>query len=171
MKIKQQFAMMGHYHFVALPAISEMTPKEKIEAYKLGMLKPFKIGKEINNLIVFSDENGLDLILRQLKGDETFSININYASIGTGTTPVTEADTAMEVETLGSIVRATSEISDGQLMLEFFITDGELENGSYTELGLFCGGQMFAHSIINPAYEKGSLQDTLIQYTIGISNQ
>jgi hypothetical protein len=170
MKTKNQFGLKGHYHIVTLPAHPGASAKERIRAYHAGEVQAVKISPEVDNLLVLSDTYGLDLILRALMGGTEYPLDINYASIGTGTTPVTEADTGMEVETLGGIERATSEIVDGELLLEYFITNNELANGNYSELGLFCGNQLFAHSIIDPAYTKGSFQDTLIQYTIGIGN-
>jgi len=141
-------------------------------------LKVFKAGtKELlrethhTNLVVSTTNAGLDLITQHLAGLTTYPLNIDKAAIGTGTTAPTATDTGLETAVLTGIDRADVVNRDAtSIEMDFFITDAELANGSYSEFGIFCGAQLFARSIIDPAFTKASGEDTLINYQITFSS-
>lgn len=121
----------------------------------------------IENLIVASTGRGLDIITRQLGGDTTYQIEVDTAKIGTGTNTPTIADTDLQTAVLSGIAVASADFTDvGQVTLSFFIPDGDLANGTYTEFGIFCNGRLFARSLISPGYSKGSNENTTVDYSI-----
>lgn len=124
----------------------------------------------INNLVVASDNHGLGIIMQQLIGVKTYPLEITQGKIGTGTTPPTSANTDLQTTALAGILRATQTFTATSCTMEFYISNTDLANGTYTEFGLFCGNQLFARSIISPSYSKSTNEDTGIEYLITSSN-
>lgn len=142
--------------------------KYTITKYKAGT-KEVISSQEVDNLVVANTGNGTDLITRQLIGDDTYTLEIDSASIGTGTSDPSTADTGLETPVLADIARTKAVATPTSVTLDFFIPDATLANGSYSEFGLFCGDQLFARSIIAPAFTKSSGEDTAINYQITIT--
>lgn len=124
----------------------------------------------IKNKIMLGTNTGVNLLLARLGNVLTYDTIITSAEIGTGTTAPADSDTNLQTPTLTGITVASSSVSSGSVLLSFFIPSGSLANGTYNEFGLRCGTQLFARSIISPAYTKGTNQDTTIEYTIGGTN-
>lgn len=140
-------------------------------------LKVFKAGtKELlreshhENLVVLNANRGLNLLIQALGGLTIYPLEIDNASIGTGDNVPADSDTDLETPVLENIIKARTTINVDNLILEFFMTNDELANGTYTEFGLFCGNQLFARSIISPSHTKADFEDTLIEYTITADN-
>ena len=96
-------------------------------------------------------------------------MEIASASIGTGTTATTVNDTAMETAVVSNIAPARLQYSTSTVVAEFYITNTELADGTYSEFGVFINPgneKMFAHSLITPNHTKSTGEDTLIEYTI-----
>lgn len=120
----------------------------------------------VKNKIVSSNDHGLNLFCQHLVGTITYPLEITQAKIGTGSTAVTLSDTDLETPVLSGILRANQIISNSVLTIEFYIVDGDLANGTYNEFGIFCGDQLFARSIISPAFTKASNEDTNVEYEL-----
>lgn len=120
----------------------------------------------IKNKIVSSSNHGLNIFCQHLAGNTTYPLEISQAKIGTGSTAPTLADTDLETPTLDGIPVANNAITNNVILLEFYIVDSELANGTYSEFGLFCQDQLFARSIISPAYTKASNEDTNVEYEL-----
>lgn len=142
--------------------------KYTITTYKAGTKEVLR-EQVVENLIMASANNGIGLIAQHLAGITTYPLEIDNASIGTGTTDPSTDDTDLETPVLEDIELASISNTATSVTLNFFITDGELANGSYTEFGLFCGTQLFARSTIEPAFTKASGEDTAINYQINIT--
>ena len=113
---------------------------------------------------------GMNLFLRQLIADTTYGIAVTKLKLGTGSTAPTAADTDLETPTVDDILVATRTlIGDDTVELKFFATDLQVPADTYHEVGLFVGDQIFARSIITPAFTKASGVDTSIQYHIAVS--
>lgn len=125
---------------------------------------------EHENLVMYGTGTGVNIIARLLANDNTYSLAITKAKIGTGTTPATDADTDLQTPTFTKNSVADQTVTAGQAIISFFMTTSELANGTYTEFGIFAGTQLFARSIISPSYVKGTNEDTTIEYTITINN-
>lgn len=171
---KGAFKMRGRYQILSLKPKPEWIP----DAVWLGMIRDGKADEfiisrspTIENLIMLDTNKGLNLIMQHLNGVTTYPLEVNSLSIGTGTNAPTSTDSNLQTPVATGIVKAIGSITaPGVFYSEWFITDGELADGTYNELGLFCGSQIFARSLISPAHVKAALTDTLIVYTITASN-
>lgn len=152
--------------------------KDKSNAGLKGIytLTKFKAGtrevlsqQTVENLIVANANHGVDLITQHLVGITTYPLDITKASIGSGTATPTTADTDLETPVVEDIVRTNGVATPTSVTLDFFIPDALLPDGTYGEFGLFCGDQLFARSLIDPAFTKASGEDTSINYQIIIS--
>ena len=141
----------------------------KIKVYRAGTKELLRESAWINNLIVSSDGFGRNLLLRRMNGNTTYTVKIDSASIGTGTTAPVDSDVALETSVLASISVAQSNLVNDVLSFDFFITDGELANDTYTEFGLFMNGRLFSRSLITPVHTKSTNEDTTISYEITFS--
>jgi len=139
--------------------------KYTITKYKAGTKEVIST-QEVDNLVVANAGSGTDLITRRLIGDNTYSLEIDSASIGTGTDIPSTADTGLQSPVLADIARTKAISTPTSVTLDFFIPDATLANGSYSEFGLFCGDRLFARSIIAPAFTKSTGEDTAINYQI-----
>lgn len=130
-------------------------------------------GKEsrwCHNLIMLGDGTGMNLFIRQLGANTTYGIAITKLKLGTGTTAATDADTDLETPTVDDIV-VTNRIfiDDDTVQFKFFATDLQVPDDTYNEVGIFVGEQLFARSIISPAFTKASGVDTTVVYEISAS--
>lgn len=149
-------------------------PFENVADYedpaKMAARMPIEVGPWIDNLVVAGTNHGLGLITKQLIGITTYPLEITQAKIGTGTTAPTNSDTNLQTPTLAGILRSTQSATATVATMEFFISNTDLPNGTYTEFGLFCGDQLFARSIISPSYSKATNEDSGFEYVITLSN-
>lgn len=166
--MKSTLELAGKYRF------KKFVPFENEADYddpvKLAAREAYWQSEWIDNLVVAGANHGLGIITRRLVGDNTYSLEINQAKIGTGTTAPTNADTDLQTVSLAGILRATQAHTPTSVTLEFFISTTDLANGTYNEFGIFCGDQLFARSIITPAYTKATSEDTGIEYVIILTN-
>ena len=145
-----------------------------IKKYRAGTKELLWESERIHNKIVNGGAGfGKNLVARALLGSTwvtVFPLEIDNASIGTGTTAPTYADVDLETPVVENILVALGEqVDTSEIIISFFIPDADLANGTYTEFALFCGAQMLARSLISPSYEKGSSEDTSIEYNITIT--
>ena len=140
-----------------------------ITVFKAGTKEVLRKIGPIKNLVVSSTGYGRNLIMRQLTGDVTYGIEITQGKIGSGTTAPTDNDTDLETAVLSNINVAEVSVANDVAIISFFIPSGDLANGTYNEFGMFIGSQLFARSIISPAFTKGSNEDTSIDYSLTLS--
>ncbi|MEQ9135764.1 MAG: hypothetical protein RLO51_11185 [Thalassobaculum sp.] len=140
--------------------------------FRHGLLEWARIGTAgwIKNTVTAASGHGLNIIARRLVNDTTYDLVITEAKIGTGTTAATTSDTDLETPVVDSITVANQSAGGGTATLEFFLTDAELPDGSYTEFGIFAGTQLFARSVISTAYDKSTNEDTAVEYEIAFVN-
>lgn len=132
---------------------------------------------EINNLVMDSPGYGLDMIIQRMVGINTYSLNILWIEIGTGTTTPNVNDTALTTPTNRMAVSYQEDFATTDAIVQAYITDAALANGTYNEVGSFVDGnsgigtgQIFNHALLSPAYVKVSGQDTTIQMDFSINN-
>lgn len=140
-----------------------------------GPGKVIEVSEWKKNLIVFSTNHGLDLILRRLASDNTYSLNITYADIGTSSTAPAITDTALTAAVARAPI-ALANVSGSTVALRFFFADGGLANGTYTEFGMFVDGtsstgtgQMFNHVLFSSSLVKASLQDVTVEVDVSVA--
>lgn len=128
------------------------------------------------NLLMQSPNYGLDIIVQRLVGINTYSLNILFGEIGTGTTTPTVSDTALTAPTNRASVGAVQDYGTTDAILTFFYSDSQLANLTYGEFGTFVdgtavigSGQIFNHALLSPNYAKASGQDTQVQVDFNIS--
>lgn len=170
MNLHSDFALHGSYRLIGLPALAEQATDEeriqRIEQYRRGEIEPLQ-AVETKNLIVANDDHGLNLLFQHFAGTTTYPLSLNKAAIGTGTNAPNAADTSLQTPVLTGIDRSTATVSTSGILLTFFITAGDLANGTYREFGLYAGTQLFARSLIaGSGYTKATGMDTLVEYSI-----
>ena len=132
---------------------------------------------ECPNLIMDSPNYGLDLVIQRLVGINTYSLNIPWIEIGTGSTTPTVNDTALTTPTVRAAVDFQEDYGTTDAIVQAYITDANLANATYQEVGGFVdgtgsigSGQIFNHALLSPTYAKVAGQDTTIQIDITVSN-
>jgi hypothetical protein len=132
---------------------------------------------ECPNLIMDSPNYGLDLVIQRLVGINTYSLNILWIEIGTGVTTPTVNDTALTTPTLRAAVNFQEDYGTTDAIVQCYITDAQLANATYTEVGSFVDGtsstgtgQIFNHALLSPTYGKVAGEDSTIQVDVNITN-
>lgn len=148
-----------------------ITGKCRIVTFKAGTKIVLRKSNWNGNLVVSNTNHGLNLILKHLIGVTTYPLEITQGKIGDDSTAATDNDTDLGNAIVSDIAVATiTETTTSQITIEFFISDAELAEDTYEEFGIFAGDQLFARSIIDPAYVKSVGEDTKIEYVINLSN-
>lgn len=136
---------------------------------KTGKVK--RQSKWFKNLVMNGTDTGVQLITQNLVLDTPPQLRIDSASIGTGTATPSAGDTDLATPvTTGIIIRTKAQLGN-VAQLDFFITDAELPDGIYNEFGIFANGNLFARSLITPAFTKASNEDVTITYEITVTPQ
>jgi hypothetical protein len=132
---------------------------------------------ECPNLIMDSANYGLDIIIQRLVGNNTYSLNILYGEIGTGSTAPALTDTGLTTPTNRAAVGFQQDYGATDAILQFFFADSQLANETYNEFGTFIdgtstigSGQLFNHALLSPAYVKAAGTDTTIQLDVSVAN-
>lgn len=143
-----------------------------IRAYKAGTKE---LVTEIvqRNLVMEGTNTGKALLAQRLVGDNTYSCNVNYGAIGSGTNAPNASDTQLQTEVTRTIVANSQVLSNSIAKIQFFFADGLLANGSYTEFGMFIdgtasanSGQIFNRALFSPAYTKVAGTDTTVEVDV-----
>jgi hypothetical protein len=132
---------------------------------------------ECPNLVMDSPNYGLDLIIQRLVGNNTYSLNLQWIEIGTGTTTPTVNDTGLASPSLRLPISFQEDYGATDAIVQAYVTDANLPNATYGEVGSFVdgsssigSGQLFNHALISPTYAKVSGQDTTIEIDLTIVN-
>lgn len=148
---------------------------------RVRLIKTNSITKEVisvsewsNNRIMLGTDTGKDLILDRLNSTNTYSLNINYADIGTGTNAPADGNTTLQTA-VSRAIKANGTISTNILSLYFFWASADLANGTYTEFGTFVDGtatistgKIFNRVLFGTSYTKATNEDTTAQVDITI---
>ncbi len=122
-----------------------------------------------NKVVSGSGGYGRNLVARQLAGDTTYPLEIDSAALGDDDTAPADSDTALGNSLVSGIGITNIVVSNNSLQIDVFIADGSLPDDTYKELGLFCGGRLFARILISPSYTKATGEDTLFTYTLPLT--
>ena len=128
------------------------------------------------NMIMQGANTGLDLIIQRLIGNNTYSLNIGYGEIGTGSTVVATADVGNTTPFARATVSFGQDWGNSQAILQFFFPDSALTNQTYYEFATFIdgtaalgSGQIFNHALFSAPYVKTSGKDTTVQVVFTVS--
>jgi hypothetical protein len=156
-------------------AISILERIERLEAIKATYF--LRTAVECPNLVMDSPGYGLDLIIQRLVGINTYSLNLAYIELGTGTATPTVNDTALTTPSIRLPVSFQQDYGATDAIVQAYVSDANLPNGTYTEVGAFVdgsatvgSGQIFNHSLLSSSYSKVSGQDTTLNVDINITN-
>jgi hypothetical protein len=170
MKSNSNIGLSGKYRIISYK-------KGEYEAYlkdpSKGKPEPLRVSGWHHNIVVINATRGLNILMRHLGGDTAISLVVSSGAIGTGSTAPTTADTALATPVLTGIDVARATVNTDNVVLEFFMTDSELANGTYNEFGVYVNEateKLFARSLISPAHTKSAGEDTLVEYTITASS-
>jgi hypothetical protein len=132
---------------------------------------------ESPNLIMDSPNYGLDLVIQRLTGNNTYTLNLLWIEIGTGSTTPTVNDTALTTPTVRAAVNFQEDFATTDAIVQCYITDANLPNATYYEVGSFVdgtssvgSGQIFNHALLSPTYTKTAGVDTTVQIDVTVSN-
>ena len=162
---KSNCGISGKYRFKTYKSIDE-----GLEEIALEQREVQRVSDWHHNLVVYSNNHGLGIIAQHLIGMTTYPLEITQLKIGTGTNAPNAANTDLQTVVTAGIPRALQSITPTSVTIEFYVSSTDLPNGTYNELGIFCGDQLFARSLITPAYTKATNEDTGVEYIITLSN-
>lgn len=131
--------------------------------------QPVWQSEPIPNKVVSSSGYGRNIIIRQLSGDNTYTLEIDSAAVGDGNTAAADGDTALGNSLVSSIPITNMTVNNDQLQVDVFVADGNLADDTYEEFGLFANGRLITRIIISPAYTKATGEDTLFTYNLQIT--
>ena len=112
---------------------------------------------------------GLAQIVQHHIGNAANPLEITSLEIGNGAAAVIGADTALDNLVLASVPPARFIPSGASIVIEFFIVDAELPDGTYSELGLRAGTVLYTRALFTTPYTKVAGRDTIIRYTLSYS--
>lgn len=128
------------------------------------------------NLVMQSPNYGKDIIIQRLVGINTYTLNILFGEIGTGTATPTVTDTALTTPTNRAAVAFQQDFGTTDAVLQFFFPDSVLANTTYTEFGTFIdgsgtigSGQLFNHALFATAYTKTAGTDVTVEVDFAIT--
>jgi hypothetical protein len=133
---------------------------------------------ETPNLIMTAPNVGRDLVIQRLLGINTYSLNIAWGEIGTGTTTPALTDTALTTPVARASLTAgvSANVGNNTAQMQFFYPDSVLTNSVYAEFGCFVdgsntlgSGQLFNHSLFASTYTKAAGTDITVQVQINLS--
>jgi hypothetical protein len=130
---------------------------------------PVRTTEAMPNKVVMSSGYGRNLLVRQLAGDATYSLEIDSASVGDDNTAAADAQTDLLNPLVEDIPITNKAAVDDDLTVDVFVADANLPDDTYEEFGLFCDGRLFARVVISPAYTKATGEDTLFTYELNLA--
>ena len=134
---------------------------------------------ECPNTVMDSPNYGIDLLIQWLSGLGTYAstvLPLSYIEIGTGSTTPAITDTALTTPTNRAAVGFQQDYATTDAIVQAIFSDSQLTNGTYYEMGTFCGGtssigsgQIFNHALFASPYTKSSGTDTSINTDISFT--
>jgi hypothetical protein len=131
------------------------------------------------NLVMDSPNYGIDLLIQWLSGMGPFAstvLPLSFIEIGTGNTTPAITDTALTTPTNRAAVGFQQDYGTTDAIVQAIFSDSQLANGTYYEMGTFCGGtttigtgQLFNHALFATPYVKAAGTDTTIEVDINFS--
>jgi hypothetical protein len=143
-----------------------------------ALLEQGRVASVTSNLIMQATNVGKDLIIQRLIGVNTYSLNLAWGEIGTGSTTPAITDVALTTPVARTAMAAgiSVDIGNNQAQIQYFFPDAALTNSTYTEFGTFVDGsatlstgQLFNHALFAAPYTKAAGTDITVQVTITLT--
>jgi hypothetical protein len=132
---------------------------------------------ECPNTVMDSPNYGLDLLIQNLLPNPTYPATLSYIEIGTGSTTPAITDTALTAPTNRAAIGFFQDYATTDAIVQAIFSDSQLTNGTYYEMGTFCGGtttigtgQLFNHALFSSPYTKSAGTDSSIETDISFSS-
>lgn len=148
----------------------------RVVTYKAGTKEILRVTPWSENIVVNNSNRGRNLIAQRLASQNTYTLNINYGEIGTGTNTPAASDTALQTPVARALMTsATIGVGLNVITIRFFFSDAVLANGTYREFGTFIdgtatlgSGQLFNRALFSVAYVKATGEDSTfeVEFTI-----
>lgn len=153
-QLQDTLSISGKYHFFSLPKqTKESSPvidtlreivrgKSNLaipELKKLGFIVDHKVAC---NLI---PTTGREVLTRRLAGDVTYSGEVDYGALGSGSSAFTVASTQLNSEVYRKQA-ASQAYEDNIAYIDWFIASGDVANQTFNEFGAFIDGTGSANS-------------------------
>jgi hypothetical protein len=132
------------------------------------------------NTVMDSPNYGIDLLVQWLSGMGTFAttlLPLSYIEIGTGNTTPAITDTALTTPTNRAAVGFQQDYATTDAIVQAIFSDSQLANGTYYEMGTFCGGtstigsgNLFNHALFASPYTKSAGTDSTIETDLSFSS-
>jgi len=122
----------------------------------------------MKNLVPKNSNSGVNLLVDAITDGK--DIQIDEGKIGTDNTAPSDSDTDLGSVSVSGITVQSTSITTNTVTFSFFLTDSQLSNGTYEEFGLFESGNLFARSLFDSSYTKGTNEDTRIDHKITFNN-
>ena len=152
-----------------------ITGKVRIIQTKAGTDEVIAVSPWSKNMVMRGVDTGIDVILDRLVGVATYTLNLNYADIGTGTNAPALTDTQLQTPTARAL-RVTGSVTTNVATLRFFFADGALSNATYNEFATFMDGtatvstgKIFNRVLFSSPYVKTAGVDTTIEVSFTIT--
>jgi hypothetical protein len=123
-----------------------------------------------HNLVVLASRAEMT---KRLAGTAAYSGAINYGALGTGSTAVSDSDTALDTEVARKLY-ATRTQTDDSLVLDFYYSKADT-NGTYQEFGAFIDGEssvdtgLLFNRVLTGGWSKTSLEAMTVSLQIDIN--
>ncbi len=153
----------------------QISGRVRIIASRASASKILRLTDWMQNLVVSGTNTGRNLIAQRLGGQNTYTLNVTHADIGTGTNAPANSDIALQTPTVRSGV-ANQIVAGNVVTLQFFFPDSLLPNGTYQEFGTFIDGastistgKLFNRILFGTPYVKNAGEDTTVEVQFTIS--
>lgn len=144
----------GFYQFFSLPKNISQNSK-LIEKLRLHVRNKenLNIGALIKSGAILSHKTahnlipatGLNVVARRLAGETTYSLEVDYGALGSGSSAFTGASTQLNTEVYRK--QAASQAYDANISyIDWFIESGDVADQTFEEFGAFIDGSGSANS-------------------------
>ena len=120
---------------------------------------------EQNNLIV---NNGTVLMLNGLAGISPGPQITNFA-FGTSSTAVNKTQNSLGAQVFSDLIDSANIATVNNIEIKYYLTGSSANGNTLREVGLFCGVDMFARSVLANSIVKTSLVTATFTWTITIT--
>jgi hypothetical protein len=154
---------------------SKIKGKFKIITHEAGTKNVVSETDWIENLISTAENHGLNLFIKHLFGDVTYSLPITRARFGTTDVAPSATDTDIDSPLAYDIEIASRElISNTEMQIVFFAPNVFIPDDTYYTFATYCGSRTFSMALIRDEnvvdFEKVGSVDTTILYNYEIIN-
>jgi len=148
-QVQENATSKGHYHYLSLKRDPTEREFAAMRRYVRGdrsargdIAGIIQVEQEVDNLV---PTVGRTVLARRLSGDTTYTGEINYGALGSGTTPFTNASTQLNTEVFRKI-KSDSSFDNNITYTDWFIASGDVADQTFQEFSAVIDGTGTANS-------------------------